>query len=29
LARIEEHDNASGSASRPPGRHKGVTVYVR
>ena len=29
LARIEEHDNASGSASRPPGKHKGVTVYVR
>lgn len=29
VARIEEHENASGSPSRPPGKHKGVTVYVR
>lgn len=29
VARIEEHDNASGSPSRPPGKHRGVTVYQR
>ena len=29
VARIEEHDNSSGEPSRPPGRHKGVTVYER
>lgn len=27
VARIEEHENSSGDPSRPPGKHKGVTVY--
>jgi hypothetical protein len=27
VARLEEHDNASGSPSRPEGKHPGVTVY--
>lgn len=27
IARIEEHENPSGDPSRPPGKHKGVTVY--
>lgn len=27
VARIEEHDNPSGAPGRPPGKHKGVTVY--
>lgn len=27
VARIEEHDNESGSPGRPPGKHRGVTVY--
>lgn|GEM_PF-3504360 len=26
-ARIETHENPSGDPSRPPGKHKGVTVY--
>jgi hypothetical protein len=28
VARIEEHENSEGDPERPPGRHKGVTVYV-
>jgi hypothetical protein len=27
VGRIEEHDNATGEADRPAGKHKGVTVY--
>jgi hypothetical protein len=27
VGRIEEHDNPTGEADRPPGKHKGVTVY--
>jgi hypothetical protein len=27
IARIEEHENASGEPGRPLGKHKGVTVY--
>ena len=27
IARIEEHENASGEPGRPAGKHKGVTVY--
>jgi hypothetical protein len=26
-ARFEEHENAEGAPDRPPGKHKGVTVY--
>lgn len=26
-ARIEQHENGTGDPSRPPGKHKGVTVY--
>ena len=26
-ARFEEHENTSGNPARPPGKHKGVTVY--
>lgn len=29
VARIEEHENVSGSTSHPPSKHKSVTVYVR
>lgn len=29
IARIEEHDNEEGDPERPPGKHKGVTVYER
>jgi hypothetical protein len=29
IARFEEHENTEGDPDRPPGRHKGVTVYVR
>jgi hypothetical protein len=28
VARLELHDNPDGSSERPPGRHKGVTVYI-
>jgi hypothetical protein len=27
--RIEEHDNPEGEPGRPPGKHRGVTVYER
>ena len=27
VARVEEHDNPEGDPDRPPGRHKGITVY--
>lgn len=27
VARIEEHDNPGNQPGRPPGKHKGVTVY--
>jgi hypothetical protein len=27
VGRIEEHDNPTGEADRPAGKHKGVTVY--
>jgi hypothetical protein len=27
IARIEEHENFAGEPERPPGKHKGVTVY--
>ena len=27
IGRIEQHENESGDPSRPPGKHKGVTVY--
>jgi hypothetical protein len=27
VARIEAHDNPTGSPGRPPGKHRGVTVY--
>lgn len=27
IARIEQHDNASSAPGRPPGKHRGVTVY--
>lgn len=27
VARIEEHDNPGNEPGRPPGKHKGVTVY--
>jgi hypothetical protein len=27
LARIEMHDNPENNPARPPGRHKGITVY--
>lgn len=26
-ARMEQHENVSGNPKRPPGKHKGVTVY--
>lgn len=29
LARIEMHDNPENDPARPPGRHKGITVYER
>jgi hypothetical protein len=29
IARFEEHENAEGDPDRPPGKHKGVTVYER
>lgn len=29
IARFEEHENAEGDPDRPPGKHKGVTVYLR
>ncbi|HEY6561738.1 MAG TPA: hypothetical protein VI072_30925 [Polyangiaceae bacterium] len=29
LARIEMHDNPENNPLRPPGRHKGITVYER
>jgi hypothetical protein len=29
VGRIEEHDNPTGEADRPAGKHKGVTVYER
>jgi hypothetical protein len=28
VARVEIHDNADASPGRPPGEHKGITVYV-
>jgi hypothetical protein len=28
-ARIEEHENTNGDPNRPPGKHKGVTMYER
>jgi hypothetical protein len=28
VARLELHDNPDGSPDRPPGQHKGVTVYI-
>jgi hypothetical protein len=27
VGRIEEHDNPAGEPGRPPGKHRGVTVY--
>jgi hypothetical protein len=27
VARIEQHDNPGGSPRRPPGKHRGVTMY--
>lgn len=27
IARFEEHESAEGDPDRPPGKHKGVTVY--
>jgi hypothetical protein len=27
VGRLEEHDNPSGEPGRPPGKHRGVTVY--
>jgi hypothetical protein len=27
IARVEEHDNAGNDPERPPGKHKGITVY--
>jgi hypothetical protein len=27
VGRIEEHDNPSSEPGRPPGKHRGVTVY--
>lgn len=29
LARIEMHDNPDNNPARPPGKHKGITVYER
>jgi hypothetical protein len=29
LARIERHDNPENNPLRPPGKHKGITVYER
>jgi hypothetical protein len=29
IARFEEHENTEGDPNRPPGKHKGVTVYER
>jgi hypothetical protein len=29
IARFEEHENVEGDPGRPPGKHKGVTVYER
>ena len=28
VARLELHHNPDGSSERPPGQHKGVTVYI-
>lgn len=28
IARFEEHENTEGDPERPPGKHKGVTVYL-
>ncbi len=28
VGRIEEHENSSGNPNRPPGKHRGVTVYT-
>jgi hypothetical protein len=28
IARFEEHENSEGDPGRPPGKHKGVTVYL-
>lgn len=28
VARVEIHDNPDGSPGRPPGEHKGITVYA-
>ena len=28
VARVEMHDNQDASPDRPPGEHKGITVYV-
>jgi len=28
VGRVEQHENASGDPGRPPGKHKGITVYV-
>lgn len=29
VGRIEEHDNPANEPGRPPGKHKGVTVYEK
>jgi hypothetical protein len=28
VARVETHDNPDAAVGRPPGEHKGITVYV-
>jgi hypothetical protein len=28
VARIEEHENTTNNPNRPPGKHKGVTVFT-
>lgn len=28
VARIEEHENATNNPKRPPGKHKGVTLFT-
>lgn len=27
VARVEQHDNDTHEAGRPPGKHKGITIY--
>jgi hypothetical protein len=29
IARFEEHANQSGDPKRPPGKHKGITIYEK